>query len=614
MTTPLLKLALAPIVERRRQVRLLWRLAACWGVGAALAFAGAFSSPLPLIFLVTLAAYIVWKVSARWEPDYREIARLVERQHPELHALLLTAVEQQPDRKSGELHFLQKRVIQDAIVESRKHSWIDAVPTSRWVGVAVLQFLLLFALAFSLARMPRGSQSTNQPGALAKDAVEVTPGDTSIERGSGLVVLAKFGPQVPSEAMLVLQPLNAAAQRIALVKNLDDPIFGGGVPEVDGDLTYHIEYAGKSTPDYRVTVFEHPRLERADATIRYPEYTHLPEKQIPDTRRVTAVEGSQLAVEFQLNKPVKSAKLVGKDQSIVPLEVDSQKAVATLKNFPLKNGQTYELKLEDSDGRANKLSSQLVVNVQANRRPDLKFKAPKGDQSVTALQEVSFKAEAWDDFGMPAYGLNYTVAGQEPEEVIVGHDSKPDEHLMMEHLLQLEKLSVEQDQLVSWYLWADDFGPDGKVRRTASDMFFAEVRPFEEIFRPGHEGAGQQGQQQQGQSPQGEQAQKLAEMQKQIITATWNLKRAEDAHGTGQPSDKYLKDEPVVRDSQQDALSQATELQERIEDPKSQALVEDVTKAMKTAFDHLAEAAQSLAPLPSALGAEQSAYNALLKL
>ena len=54
MTTPLLKLALAPIVERRRQVRLLWRLAACWGAGALFAFVGAkFKRPLivGLIFI-----------------------------------------------------------------------------------------------------------------------------------------------------------------------------------------------------------------------------------------------------------------------------------------------------------------------------------------------------------------------------------------------------------------------------------------------------------------------------------------------------------------------------------------------------------------------------------
>ena len=32
-----------------------------------------------------------------------------------------------------------------------------------------------------------------------------------------------------------------------LVKNLDDPVFGGGLPEVDADLRYRVEYAGKAT-------------------------------------------------------------------------------------------------------------------------------------------------------------------------------------------------------------------------------------------------------------------------------------------------------------------------------------------------------------------------------
>ena len=49
------------------------------------------------------------------------------------------------------------------------------------------------------------------------------------------------------------------------MKNLDDPVFGGGLPEVDGDLSYRVEYAGEVTRDFTVKVFEHPRLDRADA-------------------------------------------------------------------------------------------------------------------------------------------------------------------------------------------------------------------------------------------------------------------------------------------------------------------------------------------------------------
>jgi hypothetical protein len=146
-------------------------------------------------------------------------------------------------------------------------------------------------------------------------------------------------------------------------------------------------------------------------------------------------------------------------------------------------------------------------------------------------------------------------------------------------------------------------------------MFFAEVRPFEEIFRPGDGSEGDQQQQQQQQQGGARQAMKLAEMQKQIINATWNLKRAEDANATEEkPAKKYLEDEPVVRDSQDDALKQAQQLAERAEQPKAKALVEDVTREMQAALDRLKEAEKTAEPLPQAVASEQSAYNALLKL
>jgi hypothetical protein len=53
-------------------------------------------------------------------------------------------------------------------------------------------------------------------------------------------------------------------------------------------------------------------------------------------------------------------------------------------------------------------------------------------------------------------------------------------------------------------------------------MFFAEVRPFEEIFRPDQSGEAGGGNQGQGG---GSQATKLAELQKQIVIATWKLER-----------------------------------------------------------------------------------------
>ena len=444
MITPLLKHALAPVVARQRNLLYL-RTMAAWLAGFAVlaailyAFRERFAVPAVLLFLVLfIIARLVARRTNRWEPDYHGIAHAVENKHPELHALLLTAVEQKPDARTGQLGFLQQRVVQQTLEAARKADWIDSVPASRlwaWGGVVAALVAALFTLSYHTGKPAR--RTSERVAEKSAEAVTVTPGDATVERGSGLIVLAKFHHAVPSEAVLVIQPRNQPPQRIPLVKNLDDPVFGGGLPEVDGDLSYRVEYAGEVTRDFTVKVFEHPRLDRADATLRYPEYTKLEEKKIADTRRVTAVEGTKLDVAFQLNKPVKSATLIAKDGTKVPLTVDPDKAVATLTEMPIRTSQSFALELKDADGRANKIPAQFIVEATPNRRPELKIATPKGDRKVSPIEELAFRAEAWDDFGIARYGLTYTVAGKPSQDVELGRETKADEKQQFTHLLKL---------------------------------------------------------------------------------------------------------------------------------------------------------------------------------
>src|SRR6185295_7517613 len=133
--------------------------------------------------------------------------------------------------------------------------------------------------------------------------------------------------------------------------------------------------------------------------------------------------------------------------------------------------------------RTNKVPAQFVIDVLKNRQPELKLASPRGDQRVSPIQEIVFQGEAWDDFGVRNYGLTYTVAGSEPKTIALGGATTPNEKRQFTYLLPLEQLAVKPDELLSYFIWAEDVGPDGQVRRNASDMYFAEVRPFEEIFR-----------------------------------------------------------------------------------------------------------------------------------
>jgi hypothetical protein len=271
--------------------------------------------------------------------------------------------------------------------------------------------------------------------------------------------------------------------------------------------------------------------------------------------------------------------------------------------FVPAKSQTYELQLIDVEGRKNKVASSFVIDVQPNRPPELRLASPRGDVRPSALEEVTFDGTVFDDFGTPAYGLAYSLAGTEPKFIELGKEAASKEKRSFAHLLNLEELGAKPDDLISWYAWADDIGPDGKVRRTSGDLYFAEVRPFDEIFRESQnmesgesEGGGQ-----------GNETRKLTELQKQVISATWKLQR-EGA------KPKYAEDANVVLEAQQQALAQAGEAAEEARSPRQQGLWKSVTQEMEKAVEKLKDAAKTPGPLAQALPAEQAAYQALLKL
>jgi len=440
--------------------------------------------------------------------------------------------------------------------------------------------------------------------------ITVTPGDTRIERGANLVVLARFGGTPPASAELVLGSTTAVERRLPLTRSLADPVFGGSVPDVADDFTYRIEYAGHRTRDYRVSVFEHPRLERADADLAFPDYTKLPSKRIEDTRRFSAVEGTRLDLALHLNKPVVSATLVGREPGLasLPLAVGTNAAVE-LRGFTLATRGTYSLQLTDADGRTNKVATLFTFDVLPNRTPELKLTAPRGDLRPSALEEVPFTGTAWDDFGMPAYGLAYTVTGRDTVFLELGTNAPAGDKRSFQHLLRLEDLQVQPDDLVAWYLWADDLGPDGQLRRTMSDLYFGEIRPFDEIFREAANDGGEQQQRDEQGNQQRSPTTRLAELQKQIVNATWKLQRT---HPTNSPA--YEKDSAVVRDSQSQAREQADSQREEASAPSTQQLWDQVLDPMDTALLRLSEAASNPGKLGAALAAEQAAYQALLRL
>jgi hypothetical protein len=534
MMDPRLQKQLGRLESALRRAKLWRRLAACWLAAAALCIllcvsrgAAGWSShlvwTLPLAF-GALCALVVFAMERSRPPDFRALVAALEHQHPELRPLLTTAIEQRPNAETGEFHFLQRRVI-NAVVTHR-HQILWKRESERKLVSAMMQqagALVVFLLVLLISQVFVPGQHS-QVARYPDKGVTVTPGDTTVERGTGLVISARFGGKPPADATLVLISASGKTQRIPLERHLADPVFGASLLEVMEDGRYRVEYANDKTRDYKITVFDYPALTRANASLQYPEYTGLTNKTIPDTLRVTAVEGTRLTYTLELNKPVARARLIAKDGASLPLAVQTN-AVVMLNAYALTNSARYSLELVDTDGRTNKSVSDFSIQVLTNRRPEVKIAFPRGDQRVSPLEELQLQAETSDDFGVLKYGVGFGIAGDDPQYVELGGSARANEKRQFTNTVSMEKLGVNADQVVSYFAWADDYGPDGRVRRTFSDMFFAEVRPFEEIFRADQSDAAESGNQNQQQQGGGNQNTRLAELQKQIVIATWKLQR-----------------------------------------------------------------------------------------
>jgi hypothetical protein len=480
-------------------------------------------------------------------------------------------------------------------------------------GIAALSFIII-ALSQLLPSTP--SFFTIKRGVLAsKDYnITVSPGDTTVELGTAVVIMARFDGLVPPEANLWVGTSEKDKKRIALTKNLNDPVFGGLIPEVNNNLIYHVEYANKRTGNFKINAFEHPALQKADAKIVYPSYTKLPEKVIKDTRQISVVEGSDVTLTFTLNKHVTTAQLIAKNKTSLNLIAENEQSNTYAISMSVTQNQRFELHLTDAQGLANKMPPRFIIDVHKNLPPEIKPVFPNRDVVASPLEEMNLEAEVSDDYGLTDYGLSYTLAGTKSRDINLGQSVLSNENLHIQHLLALEEINAQPDQLITYFFWADDVGPNGRNRRTSSDIYFAEVRHFEEIFRESQSSQQQNNQnQRQGDQQQGQQGEQLARLQKQIISATWNVKQqAEQSGGI----DDHKEDLGVVHQSQADVLQQAQSAMTQAKDSTAVNTLKEAARHMETSLEHLTKAGQSASTgeLTPALTSEQLAYQELLKL
>ncbi len=584
-----------------------------------------------VFFVALLRGFLV----ARHTPlDHAAAAQIIEKEFPDLKLVLRTAAEQTPEEAGGRFNFLQRRVIDESLRHARRHPWtLRARRQARWMlfghGAALGATLAIATLVLQRSPVP-------VPWVTTAQKVAVSPGNVERERGSTLVIDARItGGRSVRRVELVWRDAAGKSGRLPMGRSFGDPVYASTLPRVSADLTYFVAYDGGETEKFKVTVFDQPALVRADAALSFPKYVGRADQTIQNTRRVSAITGTQLQYDFTVNKPLASAVLrdeTGAETKLTPANAERTKFTMSM---TIATTHTYSLALTDDQARPNPAATPIIIAAVDNKPPTVALVFPRSDVRVSSLEEMRLSARATDDIGLNDYGIAIAVGEQAPTYVSLkglapptptpaapparggAAANQPNSAVLarFEEMLALEPKGIKPDDLVTWFAWAEDFGPDGKTRRATSDLAFAEVRPFEEIFLEASaaEAQAQQRQQQQRQQGGGQQQggnDELLDLQRQISTAIFNLSKQTE------PGATYAEDLQTLRDEQQRAKDMLEEAKADLTNSRQQAAAEQAARFMNQVTENLAAAGdkKSLDPLSPAWTGAQGAYQALLKL
>jgi hypothetical protein len=547
---------------RRRWFLNVWaRVAARWAavtllVGAAAASLIAAVHPAGLALVATVVSVAVLSVVAlgaiawpwRARPTDLQVARYAEEAIPELEERLLTAADVvgRPVASRGPLDALviaegarvSSTLDLDRILPARQIAARSAV-----AGVALLALGgTLYLAAPYVARAWYTARATWFPASLA---LVVEPGDTAVVEG-GRVALRVRIEGVKADAWDAPVTVHSAAGHLRGVPPLarDGDAYATSLPAGQSSFFYRVATGRLVSPEYRVEVRRRPRVERIALSYAYPSFSGLPPRTEDDGGDVFAPKGTRVSVRVRARDAVAGGSLDFASAGPVALVPVDDRTVEA--RFVVGQDDAYRVTLRDSHGLTGEGETEFFVRPMEDRPPDVRILRPGGDSRVTRLEEVVIEARADDDHGVTRFELVYAPRGGAERVVPLGGGGPS---VTGTHTVYIEDLDVRPGDFVTYYARARDVGRGKPSTETRSDIFFLEVRPFNEEFEAAQSQAGQAA---------GDGAmEELARLQKDIIVATWRLDRRSGAGRSAQDIRAVAKAQSDLRARAQQAAQRS---------------------------------------------------------
>ena len=604
-------------VRRRWLAARLMRAGACLVSGVCLSLLVvlivdlAFALPdIPMLLLAggALVAAAVFAVRVLWplreQPTDRRVARFVEERYPELEDRVASATDLGDTGTRTVFHDL---VVADAAAQLRRVD-LGRVVTPAHLRLAAMRGVLATAVLVAILTLGIGPFSrvarTAWLYALPFNVtLEVEPGDVRVMAGQPLRVRARLSGTggVPTRTLPTLTVLDGQTPRVVKMRATSDGYLAE-FPSVTDSFIYRVSAATLTSREYLVEALVAPRVRRIDVHYAYPPFTGLAPHIEEDGGDIYAPAGTEVRLLVHTDKTIAEGTLVLSDGRRVSLEgAGADPLTATLS---VETDGSYTVAVTDVDGLSNPGDTEYFIRTTFDRVPDVRVLRPGGDREITPLEEVTIEVRAGDDYRVGALELVYTVVGQRERSMPFETPARA-QTVTGTHTLYAEDLGVAPGDFITYHARARDVGYAGQSTEARSDIFFLEVRPFDNEF--------EEAQSLTGMGRDAEDVGNLAAVQKEIIVATWRLDQA--------PQSAAVADDiRAIGEVQGELRDTAARAAERVRGGGRELSVGDTglaaeNGAMARAVAAMTDAQETLAALSTetSLPHEMEALNQLLK-
>jgi uncharacterized protein DUF4175 len=460
----------------------------------------------------------------RKRPAHRQIARFVEERCPDLDDAVVTAVDLQ--ERGGDGSVFAPLVIQSAAARLGAIDLSECVDPReiRMAGWRTVAGAAALAGALVLAT-PLGERAA-QVAYLrlfpASVSVHVRSGDMRVAAGRPVTISAtvdgRRGTLTRVAPSVTLESAPGQITTIQMVRAADG--YQLRIAALERSFTYKVSAGPAVSRSYSVTALHPSRVQRIELHYDYPAFTGLKPHVEKDGGDVYGPAGTRVRMIVHTDKPVTAGTLAfaeGKPGAALS-RLDDRTLEQTI---TVKEEAAYRVGLTDADGLTSE-GIEYFVRVMDDRPPEVHILRPSGDTPITPLEEVPIEARADDDFGIASLDLVYSVSGGAEKVVPFTAFGGTSIARIGSRMLAAEDLRVKPGDVIAYYARARDIPRAKQSTLARSEIFFLEVKPFNEEYTLAQSQASMGG-------AAGQQLEGLISSQKEIISATWNLERRSSA-------------------------------------------------------------------------------------